>query len=209
MDINYFDIIIGAIILLLGLKGIINGFFKEVFGLLGIVGGVFVASRLGDSVGEYLSSLIFHFENHSAISFTGFLVSLILFWVFMIALGMILKKLGKLSGLGVYDKILGFLIGSGKFFFIVAIIIFAVSNVKSLKPTVDTVMQNSMLYPVFVSAGGFIMKIDPVEEVVHLQKQVDDVQNKIKNNIESNATQVIQQKVDEIKQTIESNSPQK
>ena len=209
MDINYFDIIVGAIILLLGLKGIINGFFKEVFGLLGIVGGVFVASRLGDSVGEYLSSLIFHFENHSAISFTGFLVSLILFWALMITLGMLLKKLGKLSGLGIYDKILGFVVGSGKFFFIVAIIIFAVSNVKSLKPTVDTVMQNSIFYPVFVSAGGFIMKIDPVEEVVHLQKKADAVQEKIQSSIENNATQMIQQKVDEIKETIESNSTQK
>ena len=38
MEFNYFDIITGAIILLLGLKGIVNGFFKEIFALIGIIG---------------------------------------------------------------------------------------------------------------------------------------------------------------------------
>ena len=35
MEVNYFDIIVSIIILFLGLKGIINGFFKEVFGQIG------------------------------------------------------------------------------------------------------------------------------------------------------------------------------
>jgi membrane protein required for colicin V production len=53
MDLNYFDIIAAAIILLLGLKGIVNGFFKEIFGLVGIIGGIFIASRFGPDVGQY------------------------------------------------------------------------------------------------------------------------------------------------------------
>lgn len=210
MEINYFDIIVGAIILLLGLKGILNGFFKEVFGLIGIVGGVFVASRLGDDVGEYLSSLIFHFENHSATSFTGFLVSLIIFWSVMIALGTLLKKLGKLSGLGIYDKILGFVVGSGKFFLIVAVIVFAISNVKSLQPTVESVMKNSILYPVFVSSGGFIMKIDPVEEIANVQEKVDATidaaKEKVTEATQENASEMIEQQVQEIKSQLELNS---
>ncbi|MCD8477442.1 MAG: CvpA family protein [Sulfurospirillum sp.] len=39
--ISMFDIISLALVLILGIKGIINGFVKEVFGLLGIIGGVF------------------------------------------------------------------------------------------------------------------------------------------------------------------------
>lgn len=202
MDINYFDIIVGTIIILLGLKGVINGFFKEVFGLIGIVGGVFVASRIGESVGRYLSELIFHFENDAAVSFTGFLVSLILFWIAMIATGMVLHKLGKLSGLGIFDKILGFVVGSGKFFLIVAIIVFAISNVKSLKPTVESVMHNSILYPVFVSAGGFIMKIDPVEEVVQLQEKIDTTTQKVEKSIQETTTKILDKKVKEIDEAI-------
>ena len=111
MEFNYFDIIASVIILLLGLKGIINGFFKEVFGLIGIIGGIFIASRVGNEVGQYLSNLIFKFENSAAINFTGFLVALAVFWFFMIVVGYIFKKLSSVSGLGIFDRIFGFIFG--------------------------------------------------------------------------------------------------
>jgi len=87
MDINYFDIVAAIIILLLGLKGIINGFFKELFGLIGIIGGLFIASRFGDNIGEYLNNLIFNFSSPSAVSFLGFLKTLAIFWLLMILIG--------------------------------------------------------------------------------------------------------------------------
>jgi len=188
MEINYFDIIVAVIIVLLGLKGILNGFFKELFGLIGIVGGIFIASRFGDLVGQRLSDLVFHFSNQSAVSFTGFLVTLIVFWIVMIILGQIFKKLSSMSGLGVFDRILGFIFGFGKFFFIAAIIAFAINNVKALKPTIDSTLSDSVLFPVLVKTGGFIMKIDTTElsskvndslqtAVKHTQEKVDHIVN--------------------------------
>ena len=203
MDLNYFDIIAGTIILLLGLKGIINGFFKEVFGLVGIIGGIFIASRVGDNVGQYLSDAIFKFSNQSAISFTGFLVSLAIFWLLMIATGMVFQKLSKLSGLGALDKILGFVFGASKFFLIAAVIAFAISNIKSLKPTMDSIMENSILYPVFVSTGGFIMKIDPVEEVANVEENIDTLTQKAGNITQEVIDNSIKQQVAEINKTIQ------
>lgn len=206
MDLNYFDIIAGVIILLLGLKGIINGFFKEVFGLIGIIGGIFVASRVGDDVGQYLSNLIFKFSNESAISFTGFIVSLAGFWLVMIATGIVFQKLSRLSGLGTIDKILGFVFAASKFFLIAAVIAFAISNIKSLKPTMDSVMQNSVLYPVLVSTGGFIMKIDPVEEVVDINKSIDDATKIVEEKTKEIVGESIKEKIAEINATIETNT---
>lgn len=203
MDLNYFDIIAGTIILLLGLKGIINGFFKEVFGLIGIIGGIFIASRIGDDVGQYLSDAIFNFSNQSAISFTGFLVSLAVFWILMVVTGMVFKKLSKLSGLGAIDKILGFVFGASKFFLIAAVIAFAISNIKSLKPTIDSMMQNSLLYPVFVSTGGFIMKIDPVEEVANVEENIDNLTQKAGNITQNIVQDSIEQQIAEINKTIQ------
>jgi membrane protein required for colicin V production len=203
MELNYFDIIAGVIILLLGLKGIINGFFKEIFGLVGIIGGIFVASRVGDDVGQYLSDAIFNFSNQSAISFTGFLVSLAIFWLLMIITGMIFQKLSKLSGLGALDKVLGFIFGASKFFLIAAVIAFAISNIKSLKPTLDSMMENSILYPVFVSTGGFIMKIDPVEEVANVEENIDTLTQKAGEVTQDIVENSVKQQIDEINKTIQ------
>lgn len=184
MDLNYFDLIATIIILLLGLKGIINGFFKEVFGLIGIIGGIFIASRAGDSVGLYLSNLIFKFENHAAISFTGFLATLFVFWFLMVMVGIIFKKLSSISGLGPMDKLLGFFFGASKFFLIASVIAYAAYNVKAIRASIDSVMKDSVIFPMMVSAGGFIMKIDPVNMADDINKTIGEQQEKMQKQIE-------------------------
>jgi membrane protein required for colicin V production len=202
MDINYFDLIASIIILLLGLKGILNGFFKELFGLVGIIGGIFVASRVGDSVGQYLSDLIFNFSNHAAISFTGFLVTLVVFWLVMIAVGYTFKKLSVLSGLGIFDRILGFVFGASKFFLIAAVIAFAVNNVKALKPTLDSAFSNSVLFPVLVETGGFIMKINPADMGKDVNASVANMTQKVSDTINKKTKELSDSKVDETIQEI-------
>ena len=203
MEFNYFDIIISVIILLLGLKGIINGFFKEVFGLIGIIGGIFIASRLGDRVGEFLSDLIFNFENNSAISFTGFLTTLALFWLLMIGLGLIFKKLSSLSGLGGIDKILGFIFGASKFFLIIAVIAHAAYNIKAVKTVLDdTSLKTSILFPILVDTGSIIMKLDPIEisnDINNTSKSIQDKANKI---IEKSTTEITNETIQELKESM-------
>ncbi|MDD2448992.1 MAG: CvpA family protein [Sulfurimonas sp.] len=186
MEFNYFDLVASVIILLLGLKGIINGFFKEVFGLIGIIGGIFVASRVGDSVGKALSDAIFKLDNSAAISFLGFLVTLGVFWIFMIVVGFIFKKLSLLSGLGIFDRILGFVFGASKFFLIAAVIAHAAYNIKAVKSTLEEPMSNSFLFPVLVETGAFIMKLDPVEISDDINKSIDKVTQKVNSELDKN-----------------------
>lgn len=161
MDINYFDLVVTVIILLLGLKGILNGFFKELFGLIGIIGGIFVASRVGHDVGTFLNDNIFHFESGAAINFSGFILTLALFWLTMVGIGHLFKKLGTLSGLGPMDRIFGFVLGSGKFFLIAAVIAYALNNINAVRDNIAEPLENSILFPVLVEAGGLIMHLDP------------------------------------------------
>ncbi|MBE0513431.1 CvpA family protein [Sulfurimonas sp.] len=209
MEFSYFDIIVSIIILFLGLKGIINGFFKELFGLLGIIGGIFIASRVGDDVGLLISDSIFKFENSSAISFTGFLATLALFWLLMIAVGLIFKKLSSLSGLGIFDKILGFIFSAGKFFLIAAVISYAAYNIKAMRTNIDSMMQNSLIFPVLVEVGSVIMKLDPIEISddinATIQKGSDMVQNSIESNIKEPAANIIDDAKKRINQTIDQN----
>ena len=181
MEINYFDIVVSIIILFLGLKGILNGFFKEVFGLIGIVGGIFVASRVGNDVGQFLSDLIFKFENTSAINFTGFLVTLAFFWLLMIGVGHLFKKLTSLSGLGPLDQVFGFIFGASKFFLIAAVIAHAAYNIKALKSVIDdSTLNTSYLFPILTETGAVIMKIDPVEVSKDINATTQSIQEAAK-----------------------------
>ncbi|MDD2782211.1 CvpA family protein [Sulfuricurvum sp.] len=160
MDLNYFDVAVGSIVLLLGLKGLLNGFSKEVFGLAGIVGGVFVASHIGGIIGKFLSDSLFHFETATATNLVGFVFALGIFWLLMVALGAGFKKLSALSGLGPVDRILGFVIGSSKFFFIISIIVYALFSVTAIRENFEEKMSNSFFYKPMFATGDFILHIE-------------------------------------------------
>ena len=160
MDLNYFDVAVGSIVLLLGLKGLLNGFSKEIFGLAGIVGGVFVASHIGGVIGKFLSDSLFHFESSAAINLVGFIFALGIFWLLMVALGTGFKKLTTLSGLGPVDRVLGFIIGSSKFFFIVSIIVYALFSVTAIRENFEEKMADSFFYKPMFATGNFILHIE-------------------------------------------------
>lgn len=183
MDFNYFDIAVGSIVLLLGLKGFLNGFSKEVFGMVGIVGGVFVASHLGGLIGNFLSDTFFHFETTTAINLVGFVFALGIFWLLMVALGAGFKKLSSLSGLGPLDRGLGFVVGSSKFFFILSIIIYALFSVTAIKENFEEKMSNSFFYESMFTTGNFILHIES-----------DDVTSLLIDQNESNISKIDKEK---------------
>ena len=204
MDVHYFDIVVGVIVLLLGLKGIINGFFKELFGLIGIIGGIFVASRLSYETGSLVNNALFHFENASAIKLTGFLLTLALFWAGMVGIGVLFKKLSKISGLGPVDKLFGFIVGSGKFFLIAAVIIYALYSIKAIKDNVSPIMQNSVLFPVLVEVGEVIMHVDPTD----LSHDLNDTIVSSTKKAGEQAQILIETKTKALAQEVKNNLPQ-
>jgi membrane protein required for colicin V production len=183
MDFNYFDVAVGSVVLLLGLKGLLNGFSKEVFGLAGIVGGVFVASHVGGIIGKFLSDALFHFESSTATNLVGFIFALGIFWLFMISLGAGFKKLSALSGLGPLDRALGFIVGSSKFFFIISIIIYALFSVTAIRENFEYKMADSFFYKPMFATGNFILHIETDEVTSFLNDtNVSDTNTSEKEN---------------------------
>lgn len=201
MEFSYFDIIVSILVLFLGLKGILNGFFKEIFGLIGIIGGIFLASRVGDSVGKVINDTILKFENDAAISFTGFLVTLALFWLFMIGIGIVFKKLSSVSGLGIFDKILGFVFSASKFFLIASVILYSTYNIKAMRGNLDSMMKNSVLFPILVDTGSFIMKLDPIE----ISDDINSTIEKSSKIIEDNALKIVEDTKRKLDNSVEEN----
>ena len=161
VNFNYFDVTIGAIVLILGIKGFMNGFIKEVFGLAGLVGGVYFASRLSADAAAFIDSTFLHLENTALLKLLGFLAILIIIWLGATILGSIFSKLTSASGLGFINRFLGFIAGGGKYFIIFALIVTALSNVTLVKDNLEKYVHNSVLYPYLVKVGTSIIHLDP------------------------------------------------
>lgn len=213
MEFSYFDIVVSIIILFLGLKGVINGFFKELFGLLGIIGGIFIASRVGDSVGQLVSDSIFKLQSNAAVSFTGFLVTLAIFWLFMVGVGALFKRLSSVSGLGVFDKTFGFIFSASKFFLIASVIAYAAYNVKAVKTNIDQMMKNSIVFPMLVKIGSVIMKLDTIEISQDLNKTINKgtemMQESINETLQNSTLKTLEETKKILNETVEQNTPNK
>jgi len=160
MDFNYFDVTISAIVLILGIKGFMQGFIKEVFGLLGLVGGVYFASRLSDKAATFIDTNFLHLENASLLQLIGFLAILIVIWFSATILGSIFSKLTSESGLGFLNRLFGFIAGGGKYFLIFALIVTALSNVTLVKDNLEKYVNDSVLYPYLKEAGSYLINLD-------------------------------------------------
>lgn len=157
MSFYWFDAFVLGFTLLLGLKGIINGLIKEVFGLLGIIGGVFIASKYAPQAAGFIQNTFYKIENQSLAGFAGFLAILIIFWIVCLLLGNFLSKLVKLSGLGFLDRIGGFVFGGAKIFLIFAILVFCVARIDFLNSKLDDFAKDSYTLGLLKNTGSYIM----------------------------------------------------
>ena len=189
-----FDIIVIVLITLLGLKGLFRGFTKEFFGIIGIVGGVFVASRVAGDVGILIHNLI-PMENQNSIMLAGFVFSLVIFWIIAYFIGAILSKVFTFSGLNFLDRILGFIFGASKIFLLFAIISFAVSNVKVINENLKPRLKNSVVFPILVNVGSILIKLDTTTLQKKVLKSVDEVVNSTQDGIKTIIKDEILEKV--------------
>jgi len=197
-QLNYFDIIVLGLTFLLGLKGLIRGFIKEIFALIGIIGGVFMASRLSNDVGDLLAKAL-NIQNEKTIILVGFIVTLIVVWGIAYILGIIFSKMSSASGLGIFDRFLGFVFGSGKVFLLFAIITYAVSNIKAIEKNLNSWTKDSIVYPILVDAGRYIIKIDTTKLQSNISKAIDKTIQKSKEVTNQIKDDIIEEKVRELK----------
>lgn len=173
-NINIFDLVVIALITVLGLKGLFRGFTKEFFALVGIIGGVFIASRLSKDTGAFVNGII-PMENENTIVLVGFVVTLVIVWIIAYALGSVLATVFKMSGLGIFDRILGFVFGAGKIFLLFAIISYAASQVKMIHDNIAPKLETSLVFPILQETGRYIIKLDTSDFQEKVTNQLDDV----------------------------------
>lgn len=210
-DFSIFDLIIISITLILGLKGLFRGLIKEVFGIVGIIGAIFVASRIAKDAGDALAPIL-AIESEATLKLIGFIVALVGFWLIVYTLGVIISKIFSASGLGVVDRIFGFIFGASKVFLIFSVIAYALYQVQSFKKVMDEKFASSFVMPHLISVGSYIIKLDTtsitntVDKVVNTAKTselIDETKNNIKQSVEATTESVKEAVKEEVVDTIE------
>lgn len=210
-DFSIFDLIIISITLILGLKGLFRGLIKEIFGIVGIIGAIFVASRISKDAGDAIAPIL-AIQSEATIKLVGFIVALVGFWLIVYTLGAIISKIFSASGLGAVDRIFGFVFGASKIFLIFSVIAYSLYQVQSFKKVMDEKFASSFVMPHLISVGSYIIKLDTtsitnsVNKVVDTTKAseiIDDTKNNIKQGIESTTESVKETVKEEIVNNIE------
>lgn len=201
-NINIFDIVVVVMVVLLGLKGLFRGITKELFGLIGIVGGVFIASRLANDVGNFANSII-PMDNENTILLSGFVVALVVFWIIAYILGMVISKIFSLSGLGIFDRIFGFIFGAGKIFLLFSIIAYAVTQVKVVNDNIQPKLKDSMVFPLLSETGSYIIQLDTGGIQQTVSKQFDNVVEATKDTIKELSKEELEKRAIELKKQLE------
>lgn len=193
-NIAIFDLVIIILTLLLGIKGLFRGIIKEIFGIIGIIGAIFVASRIATQTGELLAPVLV-LENPATIKLIGFIVTLLIVWFIAFSVGIIVSKIFSASGLGIFDRFFGFLFCMAKIFFIFSVIAYALYQVNSFKKIIDENLKDSITMPYLLDVGSYIIKLDTTTLTNHIDKAIQSVTD-TPSTIE-NSTQQIKEEINE------------
>ncbi len=180
------------VVVAFGIRGFYHGFVSEIAATLGIVLGVYLASRYSVAVGNLFSEHLYDLRNETMTNLIGFLLVLASIWVFFLALGVLLGKMLVFSGLGIIDKALGFIFSCLKTFLVLSFILYVLSKMDLMKDANAYLQEKSAIFPTMKSIASKIMRLDGVKHVEknlkdNLEEMSDEVKNKesFNNNKES------------------------
>ncbi len=185
--INWFDIGCLVLVVLFGLRGITNGIVKEIFGILGLIGGLFAAMRYKTMAGEWIAAKIPALQNANGVLsgdttqvLIGFIAVLFGVWISCLIIGEIISKFFKWSGLGFVDKIGGFVFSVSKIFLIFAVIVTLASGPMSMNEQTKKYFESSKTAPIFLKIGNWILNLkdDP-----KIKQSLDSIGSKMDDKL--------------------------
>ncbi|AFI05621.1 CvpA family protein [Helicobacter cetorum] len=190
---NYIDLALIVVVVAFGIRGFYHGLVSEVAGILGIVLGVYLASRYSIVIGQLFSEHLYNLRNETMTNLIGFLLVLALAWVFFLTLGVVLSKVLVFSGLGIIDRALGFIFSCLKTFLVLSFILYALSKMDLMKNIDAYLQEKSDIFPTMKGIASKIMRLDGVK---HAEQNLKDNFKEMGDEIKDNAKETFDKAMD-------------
>jgi len=198
---SYFDMFLIGVILVFALKGIFKGGIKETISLSIIFIALFIAPIFAESTASYVLKFLDWNISKEVTYFFGIGVIIILSIIMGVILNLLLMLVVSLTGLGVFNKILGFIVGGIKAFVIISIFISISLKIDISKKYLESYAKESKYLTKVVKIGdSLISKAKTVKKDVENNKsEIEDFSSDVANKIikETNAKEMVKDLKDE------------
>jgi len=151
------DIVVVGLILFLAIKGLVNGFSRELFNFLGLIGGIAVAARFNEQVGQLvveqkiLPEVLIAYQK-----VIGFIVIFVVIWILFSLISSLVSRFTS-TETSIISRAFGYIIGLIRYGFIFALIIFGLNNADFLKEKFSTYYEKSQLFQPMVELGQILL----------------------------------------------------
>jgi membrane protein required for colicin V production len=187
MDFQMIDMVIVGVVLFLAIKGLVNGFSKELFNFLGLIGGIAVAARVNEMVGDLIikqNILPEMFTQYQKI--IGFVVIFLAIWIIFNLISSLFSGFTS-EEISIVSRILGYIVGIARYALIFALIIFGFNNADFLKEKFSKYTQKSQIFIPMSMVGEKLLNRDANQTFLS-ESNATKVDVNLTQNIENNVT---------------------
>ncbi|MBN2824639.1 MAG: CvpA family protein [Campylobacterales bacterium] len=191
-NLNYLDITIITLIAILALKGFVNGFIKEFFGAVGLVGGVVIASQHYPMAAKYIHDKAYALENQALLNLAGFIALALAIWVIAAIVGVIVAYFAnKNDTMGLISRLAGLGLSAGKYFLLFSVIMLSVLKISLIRdnitPKLD--LNTSIVYPYMEQYGNEVLALNEMR--VFDSKNFENTLKVIDKKSKNDTTEII------------------
>lgn len=193
---HYVDIGVIIIVALLGLRGLRNGLIHEIMGVIGVVLGIYFASRYCVEAGRYIELAGLTFDNEHVLWTLAFILILAIVWIGFLLLGAIIARFVViLPEIALINYCGGYVFAALKYFVILCVVVYGLTQVGFLKEPIKSLTDGTKSYPIMYEIAEKIMSIEALQD---LQKQYIEGKKAQERNIEH----IVQKKTQEIQKKL-------
>jgi len=160
MGFHIVDIVIVSLVLFLAIKGLVNGFSKELINFFIVVGGIALAARFNTTVVELINAQNIAptiSENYAKI--VGFVLILVAMWLILGVISSIINKLTS-DTTGIISRIFGYILSAARYMFIISLIVFGVNQSDFFKDEAIKLKTETQLFVPMTEIGAKLLNID-------------------------------------------------
>lgn len=160
MGFHIVDIVIVALIAFLAIKGLVNGFSKELLNLITIVGGVILAARYNLMAVKFIEEQnLFPKIPAEFTNIVGFILIVVSVWFVLGIISSIITKLSPEVD-GFISRFLGYILSAVRYVFIFSLIIFGINQSDFFKESASKFSQETKLFKPMAEIGQKVLNLD-------------------------------------------------